>query len=258
MGRHTIRRGWTEWYPIPTSLPFHPTSLPLSPPLPSPFHPTSLPLSPHFPPPPTPLPSPCQSFSSPWWNFVLVHELKRSQEPKLILKIAYQRPICIFRGQRVKTYFSMFVLMLNPSWISGREENGRRNYFKIKSPLKYGTRPRSNSQPLYLQSNMHLQSDMLSSALRGPLKVLSPEMNVSSGVSKVNIIYNRQKHFFILVTLTTLIFWGLLFWKYFRIFSILILEFVRIFLKKCSCKIYKKNKVCLPIDCLNIEDVFVK
>ena len=36
---------------------------------------------------------------------------------------------------------------------------------------------------------MHLQSDTLSSALRGPLKVMSPEMNVSSGVSKVNINY---------------------------------------------------------------------
>ena len=68
---------------------------------------------------------------------------------------------------------------------------------KIKSPLKYGTRPRSNSQPLYLQSDMHLQSDTLSSALRVPLKVLSHEMNVSSGVSKVNSIYVyiMPKHF---------------------------------------------------------------
>ena len=87
--------------------------------------------------------------------------------------------------------------MLNPTWISGREENGRRIYFKIKSPLKYGTRPRSNSQPLYLQSDLHLQSDTLSSALRDPLKVLSHEMNVSSGVSQVNSIYVyiRTKHF---------------------------------------------------------------
>ena len=65
--------------------------------------------------------------------------------------------------------------------------------------------------PLYLQSDMHLQSDTLSSALCGPLKVLSPEMNVSSGVSKVNIIYIRQKRFLFPVTLTTLIFLGLLF-----------------------------------------------
>ena len=125
-------------------------------PLPSPFPPTSLPLSPlqpHFPP-------PVRFFPPPDKIFVLVHKLKRSQEPKLILKIAYQRPICIFRVQRVKTYFSLFVLMLNvpdnPSRISGREKNGRSNYFKIKSPRKYWTRPRSNSQPLYLQSDMHL------------------------------------------------------------------------------------------------------
>ena len=100
--------------------------------------------------------------------------------------------------------------MLNPTWTSGREENGCRIYFKIKSPLKYGTRPRSNSQPLYLQSDLHLQSDTLSSALRDPLKVLSHEMNVSSGVSKVNSIYVyiRPKHFLFSVTLTTLIFWG--------------------------------------------------
>ena len=100
--------------------------------------------------------------------------------------------------------------MLNPTWISGREENGCRIYFKIKSPLKYGTRPRSNSQPLYLQSDLHLQSDTLSSALRDPLKVLSHEMNVSSGVSKVNSIYVyiRPKHFLFSVTLTTLIFLG--------------------------------------------------
>ena len=103
--------------------------------------------------------------------------------------------------------------MLNPTWISGREENGCRIYFKIKSPLKYGTRPRFNSQPLYLQIDMHLQSDTLSSALRDPLKVLSHEMNVSSGVSKVNSIYVyvRPKHFLFSTTLTTLIFWGLLF-----------------------------------------------
>ena len=103
--------------------------------------------------------------------------------------------------------------MLNPTWISGREENGCRIYFKIKSPLKYGTRPRSNSQPLYLQSDLHLQSDTLSFALRDSLKVLSHEMNVSSGVSKVNSIYVyiRPKHFLFSVTLTTLIFWGLIF-----------------------------------------------
>ena len=80
--------------------------------------------------------------------------------------------------------------MLNPSLISGREEKGHRNYFKIKSPLKW---PRSNSQPLYLQSDMHLRPDTLSSALPGPLKVMSQEMNVSSGVSKVNIIYILNK-----------------------------------------------------------------
>ena len=144
--------------------------------------------------------------------------------------------------------------MLNPSLISGREENARRNYFKIKSPLK----PRSNSQPLYLQSDMHLQSDTLSSALRGPLKVLSPEMNVSSGVSKVNIIYISQKHYLFPVTLTTLIFWGLLFgnvwdiqYSNFRFFKDFFFTFFMQFF-------YKKNKICLPIDRLNIEDVFVK
>ena len=104
---------------------------------------------------------------------------------------------------------------------------------------------------------MHLQSDTLSSALRGPLKVLSPEMNVSSGVSKVNIIYIRQKHVLFPVTLTALIFLGLLFGMFwdvqysnFRIFKDLLNFF--------SCKIFIKNKVCLPIDRLNIEDVFVK
>ena len=42
---------------------------------------------------------------------------------------------------------------------------------------------------------------------------LSHEMNDSSGVSKVNSIcvYIRPKHFLFSVTLTTLIFWGLLF-----------------------------------------------
>ena len=81
---------------------------------------------------------------------------------------------------------TLFVLMLNvpenPSWISGREENGRRNNFKIKSPRKYGTTPSTNSQPLYLQSGMHLQSDTLSSVLHGPLNVLSPKMNVFSRI----------------------------------------------------------------------------
>ena len=47
-------------------------------PVPSPFPPTSLPLHPHFPPPSPPLPSPYQIFPSPWWNFVLTQELKRS------------------------------------------------------------------------------------------------------------------------------------------------------------------------------------
>ena len=57
------------------------------------------------------------------------------------------------------------------------------------------------------------KSDTLSSALRDPLKVLSHEMNVSSGVSKVNSIYVyiRPKHFLYSVNLTTLIFWGFLF-----------------------------------------------
>ena len=109
------------------------------------------------------------------------------------------------------------------------EENGRRNYFKIKSPLKYGTRPRSNSQPLFLQSHMHLQSDTLSSALRGRLKVLSPEMNVSSGVSKVNIIYIRQKTLLVSVYPNDPYILGPPFWKCFGIFIILILEFLRIF-----------------------------
>ena len=106
------------------------------------------------------------------------------------------------------------------------EENGLRNYFKIKSPLKYGTRPRSKYQPLYLQSDMHLQSDTLSSALHGPLKILSPETNVSSGVSKANIIYIRQKHFLFPATLSIFIFWASfleMFWdiqySYFRIFK---------------------------------------
>ena len=138
-------RGWTGGT--------HPHFPPPFPPFPSP--------SPPLPSPPTPLPSPFHIFPSPWSNCVLIHKLKRSHEPKLILKIAYQRFICIFRVQRVKTYSSLFVLMLNlpdtPSWNSGREKSCRRNYFKIKFSLKYGTRPRSNSQPLHLQSDMHLR-----------------------------------------------------------------------------------------------------
>ena len=104
---------------------------------------------------------------------------------------------------------------------------------------------------------MHLQSDTLSSALRGPLKVLSPELNVSSRVSKVNIIYIRQKHILFPVTITTLVFWGHLFEMFwdiqyykFRIFKDFFLLFHANFLLK--------NKVCLPIDRLNIEDVLVK
>ena len=138
--------------------------------------------------------------------------------------------------------------MLNPTWISGREENGRRIYFKIKSPLKYGTRPRSNSQPLYLQSDLHLQSDTLSSALRDPLKVLSHEMNVSSGVSKVNSIYVyiRPKHFLFSVTLTTLIFWGLLImppkelWEAYsnRTVRLSVRPSVRLSVRPASCPVY--------------------
>ena len=95
----SFKRGWTRGIPNPY---FPPPFTPF----PSPSPPTSLPLQPHFRPP--------VRFSLPLIKFVLVHELKRSQEPKLIIKIAYQRPICIFRGQRVKTYFSLLVFMLNP------------------------------------------------------------------------------------------------------------------------------------------------
>ena len=42
------------------------------------------------------------------------------------------------------------------------------------------------------------------------------------------------------------------------IFSILILEFLRIFLSFFHAIFFYKNKVCLPIDRLKIEDVFVK
>ena len=56
----------------------------------------------------------------------------------------------------------------NPSWISGREENGRRNYFKINLHKVWDLRPGSNSRPLYLQSDMYLQLDTLPTELRGP------------------------------------------------------------------------------------------
>ena len=77
-------------------------------------------------------------------------------------------------------------------------------------------------------------------------------------MSLVNIIYIRQKHFFFPVTLTTLIFFGLLFgnvwdiqYSNFRIFK----DFFKTFFMQ---NFHKKNKVYLPIDRLNIEDVFVK
>ena len=41
--------------------------------------------------------------------------------------------------------------------------------FHDQSPRKYGTRHWSNSQPLDLQSDSHLLSDMLPTALRGPV-----------------------------------------------------------------------------------------
>ena len=84
-------------------------------------------------------------------------------------------------------------------------------------------------------------------------------MNESSGVSKVNIIYIRQKHFLFPVTLTTLIFLCLFLemlldiqYSNFRYFKDVF------FFYFFSSNIFIKNKVCLPIDRLNIEDVFVK
>ena len=48
-------------------------------------------------------------------------------------------------------------------------------------------------------------------------------------------------------------------WKCFGLFSILILNFKDFFFFTFFMQIfYKKNKACLPIDRLNIEDVFVK
>ena len=55
----------------------------------------------------------------------------------------------------------------NPSWISGREENGSRKYFIIKNE-KCGTRPVSNLWPLDLWTDTYLQSDTLLTAQCGP------------------------------------------------------------------------------------------
>ena len=107
---------------------------------------------------------------------------------------------------------------------------------------------------------MHLQSDTLSSALRGPLKALSPEMNDSSGVSKVNIIYIRQTLLVSGYPNDPYIF-GPPFWRCFGIFSILILDCLRTFscnFRFASDLYYIGHWVCLPIDRLNSEDVFVK
>ena len=76
-------------------------------------------------------------------------------------------------------------------------------------------------------------------------------MNVSSGVSKVNIIYILGKNI-------SCFFWGAsfleMFWDIqysnFRIFK----DFFLLF----HANFFIKIKVCLPIDRLNIEDVFVK
>ena len=110
-----VVRGWTGGYPIPTSLPLSPhfpPSLPLSL--------TSLPLQPHFPP-------TVRCFPPPDKILFLFTNLSVAKNQNYFQKIAYQRPICIFRGQRVKTYLSLFVFMLNPSGKSGREDNDRRN-----------------------------------------------------------------------------------------------------------------------------------
>ena len=68
-------------------------------------------------------------------------------------------------------------------WISRREENGHRQLFHYLSPLKYGTRLGSNLQPLDLQSNTNLQSDMLPTALSGWV-----ELNVHTLWSKGSLI----------------------------------------------------------------------
>ena len=71
------------------------------------------------------------------------------------------------------------------------------------------------SQPMYLQSDMHLQSDTLSSALRGSLyrTVTRDECLFWSEQSK-HYLY-EAKHFLFPVTLTTLIFLGLRFLEMF-------------------------------------------
>ena len=51
-----------------------------------------------------------------------------------------------------------------------KEENDRRNYFVINLPESVG--PGSNSRLLDLQPDMHLQSDMLPTALRIPIFIL--------------------------------------------------------------------------------------
>ena len=52
------------------------------------------------------------------------------------------------------TYFRLYLTTTLLEWISGREENDRRNH--DQSPRKYGTGPGSNSRPLDLQSETHL------------------------------------------------------------------------------------------------------
>ena len=93
-----------------------------------PLSPTSPPLQPHFPPP--------VRFFPPLDNFLILFINLSVVEPKLILKIAYRRPICIFRVQRVKTYmyFSLFVLMLNVS--DNPSAEGRRMAVEIISRSK--------------------------------------------------------------------------------------------------------------------------
>ena len=71
---------------------------------------------------------------------------------------------------------------------------GRRNYFMIKSPRKYGTRPGTNWQHLDLQPDTYLQSDTLPSGLRGLLKLSIIRDECSSRVSKVNFIYIWQRN----------------------------------------------------------------
>ena len=75
-------------------------------------------------------------------------------------------------GQAFQYYFVHILSLLTDNNPSREEVNGRRNYFMIKSPRKYGTRPETNSQHLDLQSDTYLQPDTvdtLPSALRGPL-----------------------------------------------------------------------------------------